>query len=142
MVILTIILVQVLCCHSITKITRNGINGAMFVSESTGYAFVLVSPVACAAMTATSSMKITRTQCYLKLILTAYNFSFRNQGAVLAYKVRQNFQQCVTEIFVINAWKALGFRLLAAEKHQLQSSGSIKDTDPSFVAVVVPVLVT
>ena len=32
MVILTIILVQVLCCHSITKITRNGINGAMFVS--------------------------------------------------------------------------------------------------------------
>ena len=31
MVILTIILVQVLCCHSITKITRNGINGAMFV---------------------------------------------------------------------------------------------------------------
>ena len=34
MVILTIILVQVLCCHSITKITRNGINGAMFVSIS------------------------------------------------------------------------------------------------------------
>ena len=32
MVILTIILVQVLCCHLITKITRNGINGAMFVS--------------------------------------------------------------------------------------------------------------
>ena len=32
MVILTIILVQVLCCHSITKITRNGINGAMFIS--------------------------------------------------------------------------------------------------------------
>ena len=32
MIILTIILVQVLCCHSITKITRNGINGAMFVS--------------------------------------------------------------------------------------------------------------
>ena len=32
MVILTIILVQVLCCHSITKNTRNGINGAMFVS--------------------------------------------------------------------------------------------------------------
>ena len=34
MVILTIILVPVLCCHSITKITRNGINGAMFVSIS------------------------------------------------------------------------------------------------------------
>ena len=34
MVIITIILVQVLCCHSITKITRNGINGAMFVSIS------------------------------------------------------------------------------------------------------------
>ena len=33
MVILTIILVQVLCCHSITKITRNSINGAMFVSN-------------------------------------------------------------------------------------------------------------
>ena len=33
MVILTIILVQVLCCHSITKITRNGINGAMFVTD-------------------------------------------------------------------------------------------------------------
>ena len=33
MVILTIILVQVLCCHSITKITRNGINGAMFVTR-------------------------------------------------------------------------------------------------------------
>ena len=32
MVILTIMLVQVLCCHSITKITRNGINGAMFVT--------------------------------------------------------------------------------------------------------------
>ena len=32
MVILTIILVQVLCCHSITKITRNGINGAMFLT--------------------------------------------------------------------------------------------------------------
>ena len=32
MVILTIILVQVLCYHSITKITRNGINGAMFVT--------------------------------------------------------------------------------------------------------------
>ena len=32
MIILTIILVQVLCCHSITKITRNGINGAMFVT--------------------------------------------------------------------------------------------------------------
>ena len=32
MVILTIILVQVLCCHSITKITRNDINGAMFVT--------------------------------------------------------------------------------------------------------------
>ena len=30
MIILIIILVQVLCCHSITKITRNGINGAMF----------------------------------------------------------------------------------------------------------------
>ena len=34
MVILTIILVQVLCCHSITKITRNGINGAMFVTPT------------------------------------------------------------------------------------------------------------
>jgi len=34
MIILTIILVQVLCCHSITKITRNGINGAMFVTIS------------------------------------------------------------------------------------------------------------
>jgi len=34
MVILTIILVQVLCCHSITKITRNGINGAMFITIS------------------------------------------------------------------------------------------------------------
>ena len=33
MVILTIILVRVLCCHSITKITRNGINCAMFVSS-------------------------------------------------------------------------------------------------------------
>ena len=33
MVILTIILVQVLCCHSITKITQNGIKGAMFVSH-------------------------------------------------------------------------------------------------------------
>ena len=33
MVILTIMLVQVLCCHLITKITRNGINGAMFVSS-------------------------------------------------------------------------------------------------------------
>ena len=33
MIILTIILVQVLCCHLITKITRNGINGAMFVSH-------------------------------------------------------------------------------------------------------------
>ena len=32
MIILIIILVQVLCCHSITKITRNGINGAMFVT--------------------------------------------------------------------------------------------------------------
>ena len=32
MVILIIILVQVLCCHLITKITRNGINGAMFVT--------------------------------------------------------------------------------------------------------------
>src|SRR6185437_11281757 len=32
-VILTIILVQVLCCHSITKITRNGINGAIFVTD-------------------------------------------------------------------------------------------------------------
>ena len=32
MVILTIILVQVLCYYSITKITRNGINGAMFVT--------------------------------------------------------------------------------------------------------------
>jgi len=32
-VILTIILVQVLCCHSITKITRNGINGAIFVTN-------------------------------------------------------------------------------------------------------------
>ena len=32
MAILTIILVKVLCCHSITKITRNGINGAMFVT--------------------------------------------------------------------------------------------------------------
>jgi len=32
MIILTIILVKVLCCHSITKITRNGINGAMFVT--------------------------------------------------------------------------------------------------------------
>jgi len=31
MVILTIILLQVLCCHSITKITRNGINGVIFV---------------------------------------------------------------------------------------------------------------
>ena len=41
MVILTIILVQVLCCHLITKIIRNGINGAMFVSlervAATGY---------------------------------------------------------------------------------------------------------
>ena len=35
MIILTIILVQVLCCHSITKITRNGINGATFVSRIT-----------------------------------------------------------------------------------------------------------
>ena len=34
MIILTIILVQVLCCHSITKITRNGIKGAMFVTIS------------------------------------------------------------------------------------------------------------
>ena len=34
MVILTIMLVQVLYCHSITKITRNGINGAMFVSRN------------------------------------------------------------------------------------------------------------
>ena len=34
MVILTIMLVQVLCCHLITKITRNGINGAMFVTGS------------------------------------------------------------------------------------------------------------
>ena len=34
MVILIIILVQVLCCHLITKITRNGINGAMFVTPS------------------------------------------------------------------------------------------------------------
>ena len=33
MVILTIILVQLLCCHSITKITRNGIDGAMFVTN-------------------------------------------------------------------------------------------------------------
>ena len=33
MVILTIMLVQVLCCHLITKITRNGINGAMFVTD-------------------------------------------------------------------------------------------------------------
>ena len=33
MVILTIMLVQVLCCHSITKITRNGINGAIFVTR-------------------------------------------------------------------------------------------------------------
>ena len=33
MVILTIILVQVLCCHSITKITQNGINGTMFVTK-------------------------------------------------------------------------------------------------------------
>ena len=32
MIILTIILVQVLCCHSIIKIIRNSINGAMFVS--------------------------------------------------------------------------------------------------------------
>ena len=39
MVILTIMLVQVLCCHLITKITRNGINGAMFVTPggSAGY---------------------------------------------------------------------------------------------------------
>ena len=37
MVILTIILVQVLCCHLITKITRNGINGAMFVSRSIAF---------------------------------------------------------------------------------------------------------
>ena len=36
MVILTIILVQVLCCYSITKITQNGINGAMFVSVAYG----------------------------------------------------------------------------------------------------------
>ena len=34
MVILKIMLVQVLCCHSITKITRNGINGAMFVTAA------------------------------------------------------------------------------------------------------------
>ena len=34
MIILTIILVQVLCCHLIIKITRNGINGAMFVTSS------------------------------------------------------------------------------------------------------------
>ena len=34
MIILTVMLVQVLCCHSITKITRNGINGAMFVTIS------------------------------------------------------------------------------------------------------------
>ena len=32
MVILTIMLVQVLYCHSITKITRNDINDAMFVT--------------------------------------------------------------------------------------------------------------
>ena len=32
MIILTIMLVQVLYCHLITKITRNGINGAMFVT--------------------------------------------------------------------------------------------------------------
>ena len=37
MVILIIILVQVLCCHSITKITRNGINGAMFVTPFSMY---------------------------------------------------------------------------------------------------------
>ena len=36
-VILTIILVQVLCCHSITKITRNGINGAIFVTQRNIY---------------------------------------------------------------------------------------------------------
>ena len=45
MIILTIILVQVLCCHSITKITRNGINGAMFVTagftQSQRYGFGL-----------------------------------------------------------------------------------------------------
>ena len=34
MIILTIILVQVLCCHLITKITRNGINGAIFVTNT------------------------------------------------------------------------------------------------------------
>ena len=34
MVILTIMLVQVLCCHSITKITQNGINGGMFVTHA------------------------------------------------------------------------------------------------------------
>ena len=33
MIILTIMLVQVLCYHSIIKITRNGINSAMFVTE-------------------------------------------------------------------------------------------------------------
>ena len=42
MVILTIILVQVLCCHLITKITRNGINGAMFVTITTPTAHKLV----------------------------------------------------------------------------------------------------
>ena len=36
MVILIIILVQVLCCHLITKITRNGTNGAMFVTLELG----------------------------------------------------------------------------------------------------------
>ena len=36
MIILTITLVQVLCCHSITKITRNGINGAIFVTNALG----------------------------------------------------------------------------------------------------------
>ena len=41
MIILTIILVQVLCCHSITKITRNGINGAIFVTPCLGGRFLL-----------------------------------------------------------------------------------------------------
>ena len=37
MIILIIILVQVLCCYSITKITRNDINGVMFVKKERTY---------------------------------------------------------------------------------------------------------
>ena len=35
-----------LCCHSITKITRNGINGAMFVTDTLDAAIAFVVVVA------------------------------------------------------------------------------------------------